>query len=250
MSCSILKSITVLLSRFLTASFCICCLVACSKPTETQTVSWKLTIDGKSVLSKDAANDKVATLNLTFLELRLKIEGACNLGRLVREATPTNLSKGNTSGTIDTNSFMTSSSTMTKESAVNESKHASGSPQNVFNSKQSSTQSFAPLSLTPEVALVVNQKMASHLCSIQKEQNQGCADESRKTSKKMPADHLQLLAYVQNEFGMKGSAEIVFDQTYLSADKSKKRHLSETIKLNMKSLSCELVEESVIESKK
>jgi hypothetical protein len=77
-SCSLLKSITVLLSRFLTVSFCICCLVACSKPTETQTVSWKITNDGKSVLSKDAVNDKVAALNLTALELRLKIEGACN----------------------------------------------------------------------------------------------------------------------------------------------------------------------------
>jgi hypothetical protein len=29
---------------------------------------------------------------------------------------------------------------------------------------------------------------------------------------------------VQNEFGMKGSAEIVFDETYISAEKSRKKY--------------------------
>jgi hypothetical protein len=127
--------------------------------------------------------------------------------------------------------------------------HTSGGL-NTQHTVKSSTQSFTQLKLTPEVALAVNQKMENHLCTIQKANNQGCNDESRKTSKKIPADHLQLLAYVQNEFGMKGAAEIVFDRTYLSADKSLKKITSQTVKINKNSFSCDLVNNRQTEPKK
>ena len=240
-----------LLTRFLVTGSAVCFLMACSKPTDTHTVSWKISVDGKTVLAKEATNDKVAALNLTLLELRLKIEGACHLGQFIHESSPTDPSQKNTSITSGPNSVLSSSKTLIESSPVNQSMsmHTRGGLNNQHTVK-SSTQSFTQLKLTPEVALSVNQKMENHLCTIQKANNQGCNDESRKTSKKIPADHLQLLAYVQNEFGMKGAAEIVFDRTYLSADKSRKKITSQTVKINKNSFSCDSVDESVSEPKK
>jgi hypothetical protein len=241
-----------LLTRFLVTGLVVFFLMACSKPTDTHTVSWKISVDGKTVLAKDATNDKVAALNLTLLELRLKIEGACHLGQFIHESSPTDPSQKNTNITSGPNSGLSSGRALIETPAASQSMQTSGALQNqhVVNLTQSSTQSFTQLKLTPEVALAVNQKMANHLCTIQKAQNQGCTDESRKTSKKIPLDHLQLLAYVQNEFGMKGAAEIVFDETYLSADKTRKNVLSQTVKINKNSFSCDLVNNRLTEPKK
>jgi hypothetical protein len=243
-----------LLTRFLVTGLAVFFLISCSKPTDTHTVSWKISVDGKTVLAKEATNDKVAALNLTLLELRLKIEGACHLGQFIHESSPTDPSQKNTSITSGPNSVLSSSKTLIESSPVNQSMsmHTSGTlhNQHTFNLMQSSTQSLTQLKLTPEVALAVNQKMANHLCSIQKAHIQGCTDDSRRTSKKIPTDHLQLLAYVQNELGMKGSAEIVFDETYLSADKTSKKKLSKTLKINKNSFSCDLVDDRITEPKK
>jgi hypothetical protein len=227
--------------------------MACSKPTDTQTVSWKVTVDGKSVLVKEATNDKVAAVNLTLLELRLKTEGACKLAEFIGESKPVDSSQRNLSGTTDPNSVLKSDKSIMESSTVpTQSAQITESLQNqhAVKLKQSSTQSFTQLKLTPEVALAVNQKMANHLCAIQKAQNQVCTDESRKTSKKMPADHLQLLAHVQNEFGMKSSAEIFFQETYLSADKTSKKNVSQTIKISKNSFSCDLIDERETGTKK
>jgi hypothetical protein len=47
---------------------------------------------------------------------------------------------------------------------------------------------------------------------------------------------------VQNEFGMKGSAEIFFQETYLSADKTSNKNVSQTLKINTNSFSCDLID--------
>ena len=243
---SILIRLKNLLTRLLVTGFAVCGLMACSNPTDTQTVSWKITVDGKSALVKEATNDKVTALNLTLLELRLKTEGACNLAQFIGESKPVDPSQRNSSGTTDSNSVLKSDKSIMESSTVPTQSAQNREPlqnQHVVNLKQSSTQSFTQLKLTPEAALAVNQKMANHLCAIQKAQNQVCTDESRKTSKKMPADHLQLLAYMQNEFGMKGSAEIFFQETYLSADKTSKKNVSQTLKINTNSFSCDLIDE-------
>jgi hypothetical protein len=211
MNYSILKSVTALLSRFLTVSFCVCCLAACSKPTETRFVSWKIITDGKIVVEKGAVDDKVPALNLQYLELRLKIEAACNLARFISEVVPAN-------------SHNETSSDVLSPRVVN------------------LVQRYVRLNLAPDTALLVNQKMGNHLCEIQKEEIQTCIDESRKTSTKVPEDHLQLLAYMQNQFGMTRQGEIFFGEEYMAADKVNRKFLSHTIKLDLKSFSCDLLE--------
>jgi hypothetical protein len=203
-------------------------LSACTERTESRQISWAIEVDGKSY--KPSAPSKATDGTQSDLELRIKIASACSIGHLAVDAL-----RGSQ---VDSSSYTLES--VPSVSAIQGGRSIKTGAQS--NTAIKTTLQMTPLQIEPDAALILNQQISQHLCVSLNKKNQECGADPRRQSRTMPDDHLQLLSYMKDKFGMAREASIVYQEVRLSADKKMQTTISGEVALNKKTLSCSIEE--------